>query len=63
MDKNITEYGIATGHDHYELVAYVDSQIKEGWQPFGNVFTTIQHEMFFIHQPMVKYFSPKKNKA
>lgn len=51
--ETIIEYGIASAYDHMELAGYVNEQICNGWQPYGNVFQTTQHNQSFIHQPMV----------
>jgi hypothetical protein len=59
--NNIIEYGIATAHNHLELAGYVNMQIVAGWQPYGNVFQTEQHNQTFMHQPMVMYEIKKKN--
>ena len=61
MFERILEYGMATAHNHVELLDYVNEGINEGFQPFGNVFITNQHDQTFIHQPMVVYEIKKKN--
>lgn len=60
---NIIQYGIASAYDHMELAGYVNEQIYAGWQPYGNVFQTVQHNQTFIHQPMVYYELKKKNSS
>lgn len=59
--ETILQYGIATAYDHMELAGYVNDQIAEGWQPYGNVFQTQQREVLFIHQPMVFYLKKKNS--
>jgi hypothetical protein len=61
LHNSIVEYGMATAGNHKELLVYVQQAICEGFQPFGNVFTTNQYEQNFIHQPMVRYELKKKN--
>lgn len=56
----IEEYGICSAHDHLELLKYVDEQLKHGYQPWGSPYTTVQYNVLFIHQTMVKYNLKKK---
>lgn len=58
--ERIIEYGIASAHNHMELAGYVNEQIAVGWQPYGDVFQTVQYDQTFIHQPMVMYVLKKK---
>jgi hypothetical protein len=60
MGKRIIQYGMATAHNHHELLDYVNDAITAGYQPYGYVFQTTQHEQNFIHQPMVMYDLKKK---
>lgn len=53
MPERIIDYGIATAYNHIELLNYVAEAIAEGFQPYGNVFQTTQHNQTFIHQPLV----------
>ncbi len=56
----IEEYGICTAHSNTELIQYVDEQLKNGYEPLGGPYTTIQYNILFIHQAMVKYNLKKK---
>lgn len=58
--ETILQYGIASAHNHRELLDYVNEQICAGWQPYGNIFLTQQYDQTFIHQPMVFYELKKK---
>ena len=60
MQERIIQYGIASAHNHLELLDYVNDAIGAGYQPYGNIFLTTQHDQTFIHQPMVMYELKKK---
>ncbi len=50
----ITEYGICSTNGHEDLAGLVNIQIGMGYQPYGFVFTSVQHNTLFFHQVMVK---------
>ena len=54
------EYGICSANETQELVVYVDRELKNGYQPYGFVFTSMKGELLFYHQAMVKVSSSKK---
>lgn len=58
-DNKIIEYGICSANDTQELVLYVDKELKNGYQPYGFVFTSLKGEMLFYHQAMVKISSAR----
>ena len=53
--KKIIQFGICAANTDGELAAFVNRQLKEGWELHGFVFTSIQHEHLFFHQAMVSH--------
>lgn len=60
QDKEIIEYGIASGENHFQLAQIVNEQLIAGWQPFNNVFEYQYGESRLLCQAMVKYKTAKK---
>ena len=58
--KNVAEYGVAAGEDHYQMSHFVNEQIEQGWQPFGNVFEYMRGEQRLVCQPMIRPGEVKK---
>lgn len=61
-EREIIEYGIAAGENHYQLADIVNKQIKAGFQPFEKPFLIQHGEQPLLMQVMVKYEVKKKTK-
>jgi hypothetical protein len=63
---NIGKYKVCYGESPEILTGMVNRNIEEGWQPFGNAFTTIGSGIAkpktLVCQPMVQYANEMKEK-
>ncbi|HVZ95894.1 MAG TPA: hypothetical protein VG847_03405 [Chitinophagaceae bacterium] len=60
MATKITQYGICAANTDGELAGFVNEKIKDGYQPYGLVFISVQHDQLFFHQVIVKMSRIKK---
>jgi len=56
----IVEYDVCSAENHHGLVQLVNDAIKNGWQPYQGLCSSIQGGCTYIYQAMVRYAAPKK---
>ena len=56
--KTIIEYSVLSSAMVERVSKLVNEQLAEGWQPYGNMFTSLSGNKYI--QPMVKYKEDRK---